>query len=194
MAWLCACMHACTCKPNTKARRQRARAVLRLGETTPEGTPTLRMRWHGCARARMRALTNTTPKERSNSRAFLRLGETTPKGYADVAHVLAWLCACAHACTCAQRPRFLFSAAAAAERKYAHGPSPREKSLADVGASPATHTQATRTQRQTTGDALDQPFSVPLPKLRATCVVKMSPKGEDSDATTMRVYRPAGRV
>ena len=72
-------------------------------------------------------------------------------------------------------------------------PSPREKSLADVGASPATHTHATRTQRQTTGDALDQPSSVP-PKLRATCVVKMSPKGEDSDATTMRVYRPAGRV
>ena len=138
LAWLCACAHACTCKPNTEAGVQRARfSQTRGGDArgcadvahvlawlcacahacAPEGTPKLRMCWHGCARARMRALTNPTPKETSNARAFLRLGETTPEGYADVAHVLAWLCACAHACTCAQRTRVLFSAAAVAERK-----------------------------------------------------------------------------
>ena len=57
----------------------------------------MRICWHGCARARTHALASPTPKQGYNARAVLRRGGDA-RGYADVARVLAWLCACAHAC------------------------------------------------------------------------------------------------
>ena len=55
------------------------RALFSDEGATPEGTPTLRVCWHGCARARTRA----RPRERRRCAC---------------AHALACLCACAHAC------------------------------------------------------------------------------------------------
>ena len=98
MCWR-GCARACTrafAKPTPK-QGDNARAFLRPGKTTPEGAPTLRICWHGCARARTHALASPTPKQGYNARAVLRRGGDA-RGYADVARVLAWLCACAHAC------------------------------------------------------------------------------------------------